>query len=432
MGNPKVFISHSTSELSSGDRCVKLKEYLAETLPNCGWDVLIDKDIIPGEYWRMDIIHNLTEAQAGIILFNEKAVSESKWVAAEALILSFRKSINPDFQVIPVLLDGKNIKETCFNQYEPFQLKEIQVIYDDRPITPEELGREIIKCLDLSKARLPPMSPWVHGVVNLLDKDKVEMTYLQEAAERLELLYKCDLWDKSGINKRNCLCRTVVELMHYKYPLDYVGAINLLLKQLSISANEFRDYLTTKWVENKAIEIIFCATRNPEEFKILTINTRLQEIIDVYLKRAEIEIPDEDGTPIFFSVSAAAGEGDKAIFDKIDEAIRDNIVPYGSEGSSLSNAVAEQLDQPGDIAICALPMEFAKERILKELTSKYAGTKIIFLVQVGDDSECLELFRYIGGVALHPPLNGDKYKNLYKLKNRLKPKKRFTVYDISR
>ncbi len=428
MCKPILFISHSTNTLPDTDRSVKIKKCLEDALPEYGWNVFIDKDIRPGDKWRMEILHNLTEAQAGIILFNERAISQSTWVAAEALILSFRKSIDPNFQIIPVLLDGKGIDDTCFDQYEPFQLKEIQVIKDNPSRAPQEFVKDIIDCLDSSRAGLPPMSPWVHRVVSLLDKDKIEITYLQEAAERLKLSVECDLWNKPEINRRKCLCRTIVELMHYRHPLDYIGAINLLLRQLSGSSNDFRDCLTAKWVENKAMEIILYAFHNPGKFRILTINTRQQDIIDIYLKRAEIEIPDEDGTTRFFPVSGAAGEGDEAIEMQIDEAIKANIAPnprLDDNGNELPphQAAAKQLTKPGDFAICALPKEFAKERILKKLCQKYADARIVFLVPVGDQAEYLERFGHIGGVPLRPPLNNDKCDKLYDLKNRLMPKK---------
>ena len=70
-----------------------------------------------------------------------------------------------------------------------------------------------------------------------------------------------------------------------------------------------------------------------------------------------------------------------------------------------------------EVVICALPSEYAKERILKGLRQRYP--KIIFLVQVGSQAEHMILFSSIGGKPLNPPLNSYKYNELRDLKHGL-------------
>jgi hypothetical protein len=428
MDKPILFISHSTSGLDHQNRSVQLRDSLYATLSE-NWYVPIDiYNIEPGDEWRIEILHMLAEARAGIILFNDKAISQSKWVTAEALILCFRKSIDPSFQIIPVLLDGKKISDTCFSQYEPFQLKEIQCINDDTSLSPEKSAENIAKHLDPEKARQPPMSPWVRRVVQLLDRDQVKINYLQEAAEKLKLDHKYAQNIKPKIDMRGCLCRAVVDLMHHNNPIDSLGAINLLLRMLTIEgADEFRDCLTAKWVENNAMETILNASHKPEETGILTINTSRQDVIDEYLRRAEIEIPEDDCTKWFVPVSDAAGEGDDAMMKQVETAIRAEIVPYpitGDDGVKLSTpqAVERQLSRQGDVAICVLPEGFAKPGLIRKLRNEYK--KIIFLIRVGDPEEKLSLFDSLGGKALRPALDVKKYNELSFLKNRLMPKKR--------
>ena len=426
MSNPTLFISHSTNGLPPEDRSVRLKECLCAALSKEDkeekkWFVFIDSSISPGVKWRMEILHNLAEAHAGIILFNKRAVSESTWVRDEALILCFHKFIDPDFQVIPVLLDDKCLSETCFRQYEPFQLKEIQVITDDHSRSPEEFAEFILSKLDRNRAKKPKMSPWVQQVVGLLRN--VNITALQDAAEQLEFESPigADLWNKLGDRKQNCLCRSLVELMHHKSSLESIGAFRELLRELDIDdAYYFKKRLTAKWVPNEAMEIILCASRKPEEIGLLIVNAREQAIIDEYLNRAKIEIYYKTGSIWAFSVGGGAGEGPGAIRCQIERTIRDKIIkPLNEDDSDMSHLpqdIAERLNKPSDVAICALPPEYAREPILKELRQLYP--RIIFLVQVGNSARVLKSFNAIGGIPL-PPLDEKKRDELSELKSRL-------------
>ena len=403
MSKPILFISHSTSNLPETNRCVEIKECLCLLLSESGWDVFIDKHgINPGDKWRTEILHNLAHAQAGIILFNEEA-SNSDWVKAEALILCFRKSVNPDFQIIPVLLEGKTLHDTCFEQYEPFQLNEIQSILDDKPLSPKDFACEIAANFDIAKAGPQKTNQWVHRVIQLL-KD-VNAEGLKCAAEELELEdYSCDLQN-----------RHVVELMHHNPPLKNIGAFRELLNQLdSEKAQRLFLHLEAKWVENEAVQILINASRKPDEIGLLAINARAIKYIEYYFNRAKIEILGVQT----FSVAGAAGEGEDAILYKIEETIYDNFCPlncinYDNNELFRSQAILEYLASKNKAVICALPSDYAKERILKELRQRYP--MIIFLVQVGSQTEHMTRFSSIGGKPLNPPLNSYKYNELNNL-----------------
>ena len=409
MSKPILFISHSTSSLPETDRCVEVKECLVSLLSGSGWDVFIDEQKInPGDKWRTKIIHNLAHAQAGIILFNEEATSHSDWVTAEALILCFRKSVNPNFQIIPVLLDDKTLHDTCFKQYEPFQLNEIQAISDDKSLSPGEFADKIAAHFDYDKAGPQKTNQWVHRVTQLL-KD-VDVEGLKCAAEELELVeYSCDLQN-----------RHVVELMHHNPPLRNIGAFREMLNQLDPEkARRLFLHLEAKWVENEAVQILINASRKPDEIGLLTINARAIEYTENYFNRAKIEIHDVQTV----SVSGAAGEGEDVILCKIEQAIHDKFFQgrgyFDDDNTELpqSQAILKHLASQNKVVICALPSEYAKERILKELRQRYP--MIIFLVQVGSQAEHMTRFNSIGGKPLNPPLNSYKYNELIDLKDRL-------------
>jgi len=407
MNKPILFISHSTSRRPKTDRCVKIKECLHSLLSDSGWHVFTDEQRInPGNKWRTEILHNLQHAQAGIILFNKEATSNSDWVKAEAFHLCFRKSIDPNFQIVPVLLEDQNIGDTCFKEYEPFQLNEIQAIKDyldpdpDKQVTPRDFAHKIAACFDSGKAGPPRMNKWVHRGVFLLKNVDVEV--LKCAAEKLGMEENC-----YDIQHRH-----VVELMHHNPPLRNIEAFSELLTDLdSEKTGLLCKYLKAKWVENEAAQILINASRKPDEIGLLTINTNEIKYTEQYLNRAKIEI----GNIKTISVSAAAGEGGGAKLHEIEKTISENFdIEKHDITEPFSQAILERLaSNPNKKVICALPSEYAKERILKELRQRYP--MIIFLVQVGSQAEHMTRFNYLCGKPLNPPLNDDKCKELTNL-----------------
>ena len=109
------------------------------------------------------------------------------------------------------------------------------------------------------------------------------------------------------------------------------------------------------------------------------------------------------------------------ILCKIEHAIHDKFFQgrgyFDDDNTELpqSQAILKHLASQNKVVICALPSEYAKERILKELRQRYP--MIIFLVQVGSQAEHMTRFNSIGGKSLNPPLNYHKYNELNDLKD---------------
>ena len=411
MSKPKLFISHSTNGLGLMDRSVLIREHLYSVLSK-EWDVFLDKERIkPGDKWRPEIIENLWQAQAGIILFNKKA-TKSDWVTSEALILCFLKSMNPQFTLIPVLLDGKKIDDTCFKRYEPFQLNAIQNIQDDRTFEPEDFVKEkIIPYLDPKKVGSTPMNEWVTSVTGILKN--ADINQLGCAAEKLGLDTKEKLSPLPENQRKDRLSRSLAELMHYMAPSESVKAFVDLIKGLNSGANKLGTFLKVKWVENEAAEILLYASHYPEKIGILAINTIQLKETEQYLNRARIEVQAK--AVHIFTVVGGGGDTDEAVKKNIANQICKTIFPGGVlvgkdlKELPLSQALNIHLKQ-GRVAICALPPEYTKERILAYLRCLYP--KIIFIVQV---PEKLTQFSAIGGKPLSPPLNEKKHNEFFDL-----------------
>jgi len=117
MSSRKLFISHSSKTDETHNLLHALGEKLRGSLSS--YDVSFDQDrsITGGTGWSNQIDRWMAECHVAIILIS-KAVFDSNWVKKEAAILCWRKKIQPEFLVIPVLLGDivlEDLEQGFFN-----------------------------------------------------------------------------------------------------------------------------------------------------------------------------------------------------------------------------------------------------------------------------------------------------------------------------
>ena len=123
----KLFISHSSRlddvehQYTSKDRNWNLLNNTVKAIKmkyGDKLDILVDKDgLIPGDKWEHKLNLWLAECHVAIILFSKRAIEKSDWVKKEAAILSWRAELNPQFLLIPVLLDGETTPENLAKDF---------------------------------------------------------------------------------------------------------------------------------------------------------------------------------------------------------------------------------------------------------------------------------------------------------------------------
>jgi len=124
----KLFISHSSrldeSEHSDDPEKNINLELLLEVIKDIKQeygeciDVLVDKDehgLLVGHDWEKRLNEWLGECHAAIILFSKRARENSNWVKKEATILSWRRELDKEFILIPVLLNNQTNPEDLEN-----------------------------------------------------------------------------------------------------------------------------------------------------------------------------------------------------------------------------------------------------------------------------------------------------------------------------
>ncbi len=117
----KLFISHSSrlDDVDHGltsdnhnwellkDTCTALKDEYGDNV-----EVLVDFDgLTPGEDWNRQLNLWLSECQAALIIFSDRAINKSDWVAKEVSILSWRADLDSNMTLIPVTLKDQSNPE---------------------------------------------------------------------------------------------------------------------------------------------------------------------------------------------------------------------------------------------------------------------------------------------------------------------------------
>lgn len=401
---PHLFISHATRRAGANPKVVEAVDKLYESLAP-DWNVFVDKKCLPGgTKWRPKILHTLSTSQAGIILFDKKAIKESDWVKAEALILSFRKSIDPKFQLIPVLFDDLTLDNTCFQAYEPVQLNEISFITETKENhckkTADEIVNEIVASLDIVQARNASkgFNGWISSFKGFLKK--IEMTGLAQAWEFLPYADKNDGLSHS-LEIEEDLRLAIAQYFHHFPPLQTIDAVRILKDEINntVDFQEICRLLKIKWVDNESVEVLFSSRRKLKEKVLLIYNATEFLMIEYLLDRVHLERPI--GYSVFrITVSESVGEGDEAIEYHIRQEINKTLgAKYRSINKETdTEVIRRKLSGSEKLAICSIPRKLAKSEILKKLSEDYKD--IVFLIQVKSEEE--EEFLKSGARKLTP------------------------------
>lgn len=193
----KLFISHSSRlddiehECTDCDRNWELLKKTCKLIRDKYGDrieVLVDIDgLIPGDDWNHNLNLWLAECHLAIILFSERAIKKSYWVAKEASILSWRAELEENFKLIPVLLDGVKAEDLANDFLGVLKIDSNQCIRDAQTV--EVIFAGIVKILgepdDLaSDYPQTPLELLQGGIAELLN-DKTTEGSLRKALESI-------------------------------------------------------------------------------------------------------------------------------------------------------------------------------------------------------------------------------------------------------
>lgn len=165
----RLFVSHSTPEAEL-PRLGKLVQAI-EAASDGAIQVIYDKNWIePGNEWRRRIAFMLHACHAAVVVADEQALA-SKWVLTEAIYLSLRNQVDPQFQFIPISFlpaDGQaggavaraaRAEERAKFAEGPWGVVDLGRLQQARGATPEQVAALVVAALRSKGQLVPHQSP---------------------------------------------------------------------------------------------------------------------------------------------------------------------------------------------------------------------------------------------------------------------------------
>jgi hypothetical protein len=361
MTRPTVFISHS----AQGDAKVwPLCEHAREYLLAHQLGVFLDShSLTAGSAFRAEIHQNLFSCDGAVIFLSSRAL-DSAWVLSEVNLLGWRKRNNPQFPLLPIVVDGLSPDDPRMRAFEPVQLAEIQFLRTSDPL---RIERELARVF----AALPSgpeddrIRAWIEDICVALEG--VAAPHLCRAAERLGIaqLAHCD----AALLRRRLAC----ELLRTDNLIRVRDALHAL--KHGMSEAQLRMVIARvepNWVNVTAASNLLHIFTQVATIPFAAINGQRTDTGDHYIRRATC-CTDESYR---IAVSAVTGEGRAA--ELIDQYTKAIARAFGLEFASLEEVQAALRDEQSKVYLI-LPSPATSEEVLVELAAAFPNTAFVLL-----------------------------------------------------
>jgi hypothetical protein len=277
-----IFISHSAKEPETAD----FLELLSSKLKEESFDVLVDRKCLNfGEDWKYEICNWIGSCNCALILLSKNAIENSKWVVREVNILLWRRTLDPNFILIPIYFG----------------------------VTPEDVkNNELFDGLDLGK---------YHGLIDGKTEDLIKVLK-EKLGQELELTTPLDKIADLIEERLKCLSRNTIEKILNELHVEIsplllnrnpgfalaMKMLNLRLRESARILNKLRDYLEPRdlglifqllapsWVDLRAANCISkCVSHeehNEERKKVIVLNASTFFSAEMYVRRASNRLPN--------------------------------------------------------------------------------------------------------------------------------------------
>jgi hypothetical protein len=285
----------------------------------------------------------MAHCKGAILLLTEKALL-SPWVLKEATILAWRRSLDPTFKLIPVLLGIKSnaiVNATLFN---PLDLSEIEAL---KGLADLPLAKALAELLEPLRALESdtPRRLLENKIANLLE-DVKKPALLQQVANNLDQ-------DLGGWNPR-CDAQTQVAVMLLQAPMEKLAeGLSPLVGAVPKEKLVFIvDMLRGSWVNPELAGLLTVAARKPKGRRAVALNgTELDFTAKAVIARATSGYPFWS----FIAVSNAAGEDQRgSLIAQVSAAFERTV---GSKDPAKIKAYIEKKDKREPTLIVIAPAD---------------------------------------------------------------------------
>jgi hypothetical protein len=171
-----IFISHSSKNEPDVAAFVQT---LIKRLQRARLTTRIDHtDLAVGDGWRLEISRWMLDCHVAIIVLSPDAL-QSPWVLRETAILTWRREVQPDLVVLPVL-HGVDVVELKRGPWAPLAVHEIEVVKSG-----DKALREIVKRLRALPAALAAETP-LSALVELVTRELKPLHGMKTWLDRID------------------------------------------------------------------------------------------------------------------------------------------------------------------------------------------------------------------------------------------------------
>jgi len=262
---PLVFISHSAKDVTTREVLSKLYSALHQE-----YEVLLDRQRLrPNDQWRKELHTWLGLCHAAVVLISEHALRQSPWVKKEATILGYRREMDSEFVLIPVLVPPVTSEMLRVGDFSPLELDAIQMAAGE---TPEAVARQVLDRLEPLKDRLERRTPLqeiedvVASILSELETEGKDPQPLFDAAAKLgkRLRWRSDKRYGAQL-ARELLSADLEQTADLLVTLaKYFGQKETALRLLSL--------LTPFWVDPDAISELPMINKQPCRKRAVSVN----------------------------------------------------------------------------------------------------------------------------------------------------------------
>lgn len=281
---PLIFISHSAKEERAGALLHKLYAALDER-----HEVLLDwKRLEPDDDWRAELHAWMGMSHGAVLLLSDHALKESEWVKKEATILGYRREVDEEFVLVPILLPPATPDALKQGTFEPLGLDRWQMITGG---TDEEIVARAVEVLQPLKEKRDQTTPlWnVEKAVGdvLTELGRNDSTPLLQAAEKLG---KRLVW-RPDVEPGRQLAR---ELLSASFE-EALGTLVYLAERIRGASGaklvHVLDRLNHFWVNPDALADLPRIHERPPRHRVVSVNGVLCPFTGKsYVRRASTEI----------------------------------------------------------------------------------------------------------------------------------------------
>jgi TIR domain-containing protein len=366
MRKTRIFVSYCWKSDYTQQLCAALEKRLRDTR----FDILRDEPCTPeGGLWRPRINGWLCDCHGALVFFSREAL-KSKWVQYETAILSWRKSLQRDFVVLPVLLDGVSGRAIRRGSFSALEIGEIKPLKQNME-SPDDLAARIVA--KLSKTPRRPanceMHEWIEDVAaNLCNASS---QHLRRAARALGM-------DDNLVALFDKLPTTLAHQLLHADKKMVVAALHALKRGVDAeSLEDIKRLVKPNWVQTQAARRIIRVTKRPPSRRALSINTSRTTTGKAYVCRAHCCSPRLH----LICTSGITGTSDHSdILDAYDRALRRVL---GLEQEDSPEYVSECLESTVEPVFALVCTRAIRKGVLDALRQKYPS--VTFVVLPGEE-----------------------------------------------